>query len=108
MSETLKRVRRLVEALQVKVSVHGFERLSSHDIGYADVLASLDDAMMVEDYPDYVHGPSVLVLQTDGTGQPIHVLWGLPAGSAEIAVLVTAYRPDPARWDEGYMTRSPR
>ena len=55
--------------------------------------------------PDYPKGRSVLVLQLDGAGQAIHVVWGIPKGFESPAALVTAYRPDPTRWDERFMER---
>ena len=56
-------------------------------------------------YPEYPKGRSVLVLQLDDAGQVIHVVWGIPKGFESPAVLVTAYRPDPTRWDETFMER---
>lgn len=38
-------------------------------------------------------------------GMPIHVVWGIPKGCDKPAVLVTAYRPDPGRWDETFTKR---
>ena len=46
-----------------------------------------------------------VVLQRDHHGQPIHVLWGIPANAASPAVVVTAYRPDPNRWKENFLGR---
>ena len=104
MSETLERVRKLVAEHRVRLSDHGFERLVKHGIEYEDILAGLDDAVVVEDYPDYAHGPSVLALQHDGARQPLHILWGLPREGPDVAVIVTAYRPD-NRWDRSYIRR---
>ena len=41
------------------------------------------------------------------TARPIHVVWGIPWGQISPAVLVTAYRPDPARWTEDFLRRRP-
>ena len=70
-----------------------------------EVLGGIVDAALVEEYPDYPKGPCVLVLQKDKTGLPIHVVWGIPKGHDKPAVLITAYRPDPERWDESFMKR---
>ena len=70
-----------------------------------EVLAGIRGAVIVEDYPTYPKGPCVLVLQQDRTGLPIHVVWGIPKGQMSPAVLVTAYRPDPARWTADFMRK---
>jgi len=72
---------------------------------YGMLIVGLSTAVVVEDYPNYAKGPCVLVLQQDATDQPVHVLWGIPAGQSSPAVLITAYRPDPNRWDETWLKR---
>lgn len=69
------------------------------------MVAGVQEAVVVEEYPNYPKGPSALLLQKDQAGKPVHVVWGIPRGHGKPAVLVTAYRPDPERWDEGFIKR---
>jgi hypothetical protein len=61
--------------------------------------------LVVEDYPSSRKEPSVLVLQRDGSGLPVHVMWGVPKIKGTPAVLVTAYRPTPELWSSDFMNR---
>lgn len=105
LSKTLGQVRALVERGEVRVSLHGYEELEADGLRVHDILNGLGGAVMVEDYPTYPKGPCVLVLEHDGSNQPIHVVWGIPAGQDSPAVVVTAYRLDPAKWDETWRRR---
>lgn len=95
----------LVARGNVRVSLHGYEELAADNIRVRAVADGLGTAVVVEDYPNYPKGPCVLVLERDGDGQPIHVVWGIPAGQGSPAVLITAYRPDPEKWDETWRRR---
>ena len=99
-TKTLEQVRALVARGEVRVSLHGYEELAADGVQVRDVIDELETAVVVEDYPAYQKGPCVLVLEHDGAQQPIHVVWGIPAGQNSPAVVVTAYRPDPTKWDE--------
>jgi hypothetical protein len=105
MSGTLHRVRALITSGEVEVSRHGFRELAGDDILLADVIVGIGGASVIEDYPGYKKGPSVLVLQYDRTGRPIHVVWGIPRDATTPATLVTAYRPDPQRWSDDFTRR---
>lgn len=105
MSETLARVRNLVASGEYRVSSHGYDELDDDGIVAEDLFASLELAEVVEDYPDTGRGPSVLALHRVPGGGVVHVVWGLPAGRLAPAVIVTAYRPDPARWSPDWQTR---
>lgn len=107
MSQTLQRVKILVEQGDVRISAHGYDELAADAVSTRDVVAGVGDAIPVEDYPEYGKGPAVLVLQYDADGIPLHVLWGIPKGESSPAVLVTAYRPDPRRWSPDFLRRRP-
>jgi hypothetical protein len=104
-SDTLIAVQVLVAEGKVRISEHGYDELADDSIFALDVLNGVDSAVAVEDYPQFAKGPSVLVLQKDRSGKPIHVLWGIPKGHTEPAVVVTAYRPDPSRWSNDFTKR---
>jgi len=105
MSSTLDAVRELVASEDVRISEHGYDELSDDDILVRDLLSGINAAIVVEDYPTFPKGPAVLVLQFDSDNRPIHVVWGIPKGVTSPAVLVTAYRPDPAKWNEHFTER---
>jgi hypothetical protein len=108
MSETLRRIQTLVLSGDVHVSEHGFAELRKDDILVEDAVSGIATAIVVEDYPPRQRGRSVLTLQYDVQGRPIHVVWALPANERRPAVIVTAYRPDPKLWDSDFRRRSSR
>jgi Domain of unknown function (DUF4258) len=108
MSEILRRVQALVARGEYLISRHGFHELLADDILTKDVLTGVAHAIVVEDYPDSRKEPAVLILQNDGDGLPVHVMWGIPKAEGTPAVLVTAYRPAPELWSEDFMKRKPR
>lgn len=105
MSGTIDRIRKLVAVAEVRISEHGYDELSADDLTVREIVAGITNAKLIEDYPDYPKGPSILVLQHDTAGKPVHVVWGIPKGYTSPAVLVTAYRPDPEKWEPGYLRR---
>lgn len=105
MSHTFAVILELIRKGEIKVSSHGYDELAEDHIFLKDILSSIQDGRVVEDYPNFGKGPCILVLQVDRESKPIHTVWGIPRGYTSPAVLVTAYRPDPERWSKDFLRR---
>src|SRR3972149_9372202 len=102
MSDSFRRIVGLVHHGEVRVSAHGYDEMAEDDILAGEVIDGVGAGAVVEDYPAYFKGPCTLVLQQDRRGDAIHVVWGIPRGKTSLAVLITSYRPDPARWSVAF------
>jgi len=105
MSEIFENIRSLIKNGDIFISAHGYDELAQDNIVIKEILYSIDEAIVLEDYPNYDKGPCILVLQYDFNNNPIHIVWGIPKGKITPAVLVTGYRPDPNRWSDDFRRR---
>jgi len=108
MESILSKIQHLIDSGKIRISEHGYDELADDGIFVGEIVSGIKDAVVIEEYPDYYKGPCILVLERDGQDKPIHVVWGIPKGNGEPAVLVTAYRPDPAFWELDLVTRRSR
>jgi len=104
-SKTFKKVIELIDKGEIRISNHGYDELAEDGLLVKDVMIGIKEGKVVEDYPNYPKGPSVLVLQHDKEGNPIHVVWGISKGTSSPAVLVTAYKPNRTLWSDDFMER---
>jgi hypothetical protein len=105
MSALFDSISRLVHVGEIVISAHGYDELANDNIFVKDIIESMDEAVVIKEYPDYSKGPCVLVLHKDKDGKPIHVVWGIAKNSNSPAVLITAYKPEPGIWDEDFTRR---
>jgi hypothetical protein len=106
-SDTYAEVKALASTGDVRVSAHGYEELAADGLSARELVEGIEFGIVLEDYPNFPKGRCVLVLQHDECHRPVHVVWGIPPGHERPAVLVTAYRPDPRRWDASLTKRLP-
>ena len=107
MPSLLEQVQALVAAGRWIPSGHGGLRRDQRGMDNADLVHGLANAVVVEEYPPDDIGPSLLLLQYDREGTPLHVVWGIRTDRDDLAWVITAYRPDD-RWDTDLTTRRRR
>jgi hypothetical protein len=105
LSKFVEKLHALIRAGNVRISEHGYDELVEDGLTVREVFSNVLNIVVVEEYPNYPKGPCALFLQKDRNGLPIHVVWGIPRGHDNPAVLITAYRPDPERWDHTFKRR---
>lgn len=104
MSKTLEFVKAAIALRQIRVSHHAFQELAADDLTFEEVLAGAPEGELIEDYPEDRRGASCLVRVAVRKTVLVHTVWGYDPDSG-LAVLITAYKPDPEKWDPSFRTR---
>jgi hypothetical protein len=91
---------------RIRITDHADEEAQSEDLSFDEILFSVVQGEIIEDYPTDRPFPSCLIYVDTFTGEPIHTVWGYNANN-QWAVLITVYRPDPERWID-WRTRRPK
>lgn len=74
MSDTLELVKALVNSGHVRISEHGYDELAEDGLFARELLSSVTEAELLEDYPEFAKGPCVLLLQLDAAGNRVHAI----------------------------------
>jgi len=95
----------LVSSGEYRISEHALDALIDDELGRADISDSITKSEMLESYPEFGKGPAILLYQIAVDGRIVHCVWGIPKGFSTPAVLITAYIPDPSKWDKTLKVR---
>ena len=76
---------------------HAMERFRQRGIKPLDIRCAVNNGEVIEQYPDDFPFPSCLIRGTDETGRILHICMSDEGSSSRI---ITAYVPDPEKWDE--------
>ncbi len=86
-----------IQADRINITQHARREAKEDDLLLDEILHSIQNGEIIEDYPTDTPYPSCLIYGLDPADAPVHSVWAY-AEDSRIAVLVTVYRPNPARW----------
>ena len=100
----------MIEQIRAKIVLGEFE-LTRHAVDQSilrQILVSelrdaIQNAEVIEDYPDDKYGPSCLILGFTSSGRPLHIQCSHP--SRPVLKVITLYQPDPALWIDNKVRR---
>ena len=90
----------IIEAIRhnrIRITDHADEEAQADGLTFDEIFFSVLKGEIIEEYPTDRPYPSCLIYGESFTGEPIHSVWAYNSGT-KWAVLITVYRPDPARW----------
>ena len=73
---------------------HAIQRSIERNIAEDEVVETLLNGEIIEEYPEDKYGPSCLILGRTTSGRPLHVQCSLPP----TVWIITLYEPDPQEW----------
>lgn len=104
MPNTFHAVRAAISRGAIQVSRHAVRELEADDLLLDEALETTLNGELIEDYSEALRGPCCLVGGRLQTQEWVHTVWGWNSEGG-IAVLITAYRPDPQKWEADFKTR---
>jgi hypothetical protein len=82
---------------RIRITDHAWEEAQSDELSFDEIISSVINGKIIEDYPKDSPFPSCLVHGFNYKREPIHSVWGYNLEN-KWTVLITVYRPDPNRW----------
>lgn len=83
--------------------VHAVQRMFERNLSLKKIVQAVRSGKTVEDYSLEMPEPSRLVLGFHGK-RPLHVVIS-ENQKTNVITIITAYSPDPANWNKGFMRR---
>ena len=83
---------------QFEFSRHALDRTILRMVSVQEIREAIQQAELLEDYPDDKYGPSCLLLGFTQGGRALHLQCSYP--SRPLIKIITVYEPDDAEWSE--------
>lgn len=86
-----------IRANRIRITDHADEEAQVDKLSFGEILFSVIQGEIIEDYPKDKPYPSCLIFGQNFRGEPIHSVWAYNEEN-KWSVLITVYRPDPNKW----------
>ena len=96
-------LRSLVSTGKIIWTEHLAIRLRERGIKRDDVISCVGNGEIIEQYPDDMPYPSCLINGKSASEKPLHIVCAHNTG--ESCCVITAYYPDPDKWENDNKTR---
>ena len=98
---SIDQFRRIDQLERMVLTQHSRKRFVERGIQLNDIVKTIENGEIVEDYPNDLPFPSCLITGRSGN-RAIHVVAAI---DEDMIHLITAYIPDPAKWETDWKTR---
>jgi hypothetical protein len=95
-----------IKARKFRITDHADEEAYNDQIPLSKALDTISLGEILEQYPDDKPYPSCLIFSKLESGDPVHTVWAFNRATNS-SVLITTYRPDPRKWIDGKIRRTP-
>jgi hypothetical protein len=91
----LKRIQELAKIENVRITQHAHQEMIEENITYEEVLETIMDGKILENYPEHRRGACCLLNGRTKTGRPLHIVC---TTNRPFLVIITVYEPRPPKW----------
>ena len=95
-------LRKICNIENIEITMHAAKRLEQRGIHVSDVISCIRNGKIIEQYPTDYPFPSCLILGLSVKQKHLHVVIG---SNLETLWIVTAYYPNPDKWENDFQTR---
>jgi rubredoxin len=100
----IRYIQNAIQRGNIRVSTHAKIEIGLDNFDLDDILYSVMNGEIIEDYPEDRLSPSCLICGYVYDGRPAHSVWGYIKQN-EVAVCITAYFPNQDKWMPDNRTR---
>lgn len=95
MDVTLTRIQKQATVQAMRVTQHAQVEMDAEEITLDEVLATISDGQILENYPEHRRGQCCLLYGRTPKGHDLHVVC---TTAQPILIIITVYEPVPPKW----------